>query len=274
MDFWVEYWLIQQAPAPRIKRLVALIQHQICRLSELDMEDIQTYDTSIESSVQDRPFKLMHLASEIRLLIYGHAMHNDGIQDFFHPLLSVCHQVRKEASPVFFRSERFPLVLQPQPRTDMIVLAFDGKTRNWFNLIGDEHIHTLRHVVFEFPPVEKFIIAASRYSIDLSCNDASDWEYQVKMEDKWMGSSLKRELEVIKKHVSPLFTERPLLAAEIREKHITMCETAIQLAQDALDKFNSTCIVDKHIKTTADALGELGGALVAVEKARFQPPRR
>lgn len=256
---------------------MALLQHKAASAHHLvtdsKMENIEASDTEYLSATQDQPFKLMDLSPEVRLLIYGHAMHKDGHQNSFPALLHVCQQIRREASPVFFRSEQFPLVLQPQPHTEMTVLAFDGKTRNWFSLIGPEHINTLRHVVFRFAPVEHSIIAASGYSIDLSRCDASDWEQQVKMRDQWVSSSLKRELELIKKHVSPLFKDRPVIAAEFREEHIRMCKAAIQHAQDALDKFTDACVVDKQIKTTAHALGELGGALVAVEKARFQHPR-
>lgn len=277
MDFWVDYSLILQSPATGRERHVASLQRLAAfnqsLLTDPKMEDIQASDAKGLSATQDQSFKLMDLSPEIRLLIYTYAMHNDGQQSSFPALLHVSQQIRREASPVFFRSERFPLVLQPQPHTEMTVLAFDGKTRSWFNLIGPESINALRHVVFRFAPVEKAIIAAGGYSIDLSRCDASDWEYQVKLRDQWVSSSLKRELELIKKHESPLFKDRPEIAAEFRENHIRMCKTAMQLAQDALDMFTDTCMVDKHIKTTADALGELGGALVAVEKARFQHPR-
>ncbi|KAH0294767.1 hypothetical protein M436DRAFT_82333 [Aureobasidium namibiae CBS 147.97] len=154
-----------------------------------------------------------------------------------------------KASPVFFRSKRFPLVLQLQPHTEITVLAFDLKTREWFSLIGNERINAFRHVVFQFAPIEQAIFAAGGYSIDLSCGDASNWEYHVKIDDK---------------------SDLCLLAAEFREEHIRMCKAAIELARDALDNFTNTYVLGKHIQTTADALGELGGALVAVEKARFQ----
>jgi len=274
MDSWVNYSLLLLALVPRISQHLTLLHHQGASVhypaTDPNMEDVQVSEANDHSETQYQPFKLMDLAPEVRLLIYGHAMHNEGIQGSFPALLHVCQQIREEASPVYFRSERFPLVLQPQPHTEKTVFAFDLKTRDWFSIIGPERVNALRHVVFQFEPIEQAIVAAGGYSIDLSCGDASNWEYQVKIRHQWVYGSLKRELALIKKHVSPLFRKRPLLAAEFREEHIKMCTSAIQHAQDALDKFASTCGVNKHLKTTADALEELGGALVAVEKARFQ----
>jgi hypothetical protein len=118
------------------------------------MTDTQPSDTDACAATDGPPFRFMDLPAEIREMIYHHAMRQGMIVEStrrpFHFLLSVCSLIRKEASPIYFRVSRFALKLQPQPHTELTVLAFDRDTRNWFDLIGADRINDLRHVFFVF----------------------------------------------------------------------------------------------------------------------------
>jgi hypothetical protein len=242
------------------------------------------YSIIDDDSSDKPPFRLLDLPLEIRRIIYGHAMHTNEFfpkptfcppvmqtrrqsRPTFPALLSVCHQIRQEASPGFYRSGLFPLTLQPQPHTELTVLAFDRKTRAWFDLIGVKHTNSLRHVAFLFPVTvakDPYRKAANMYYVDLAYPDASSWVFQ-RETNEYGCRSLQEELdECVLKRDHPL----AWFFGSITENLIKCYKAAIQRAQEALDQFIDTCAVGQRIRPTVDALGALGGALVAVEEAR------
>jgi hypothetical protein len=261
--------------------------HHLEQLASISPElSFPVNSSIIDDDYSDNPpFKLLGLPLEVRRIIYRHAMHKNNFfpdpavcplamatrrqpRPTFPALLSVCHQIRQEASPVFYRSNLFPLTLQPQPHTEITVLGFDKKTHAWFDLIGVKHTNSLRHIAFQFPVTVArgaYHKAANMYYVNLSSSDASNWVFQTALSEHGWRSLQEGMDQCVLKRTHLL----AWLIGNVTESHIKCYKAAIQRAQDAQDRFIDTCAVGKCVKPTIDALGILGGALVAVEEARL-----
>lgn len=95
-----------------------------------NMNDLRLANLSIGGSVTRTPLEFMDLPKEIRMMIYRYALRRRSVKNSVPALLSVNRQIREEASPTFYRINRFLLNLQPQPTTRSIVHDFDEKLAN------------------------------------------------------------------------------------------------------------------------------------------------
>jgi hypothetical protein len=244
--------LVQESPDYPPEQPAISLQHWLSAvyssIINSKMTDTQSCATETSSVTHDHQLNLTDLPPEVRLMVYRHAMR--GTPGFFPSLLSVSRQIRQEASSVFYSSKRFTVTPQPQPHTKMTELAFDRTTREWFEIIGAEHVSTLRYVTFQFSM--RYPSPAQFYHIDLLSCDASKWRF---LDTRGQRQSLRKELK--------RFLKLRFLGCIKKRK------AAIRRAQDALDQFTHTCTEGKRIKPTIDGLGIIGAALVRVEEARL-----
>lgn len=155
----------------------ALIQRNIALPKNKTRLDLRT---ALEDADKIRQFRFMNLPIDIRMRIYKEVLHTD--MDIYlstnccsglNPsLLSVSHQIRNEATEVFFRTNRFQLRLIPKlymflyPRNTPICIDLWRLKR-----IGSEHISNLRHLSFSV--IDNFY--SNTVEIDLCYSDVENW---------------------------------------------------------------------------------------------------
>lgn len=243
------------------------------------MDDLRLANLSIGGSVTRTPLKFMDLPKEIRMMIYRYALRRRSVKNSFPALLSVNRQIREEASPTFYRINRFLLNLQPQPTTRSIVHDFDGKTREWFALIGTEHINNLRQVAFSFPGTKVYHYEHNEYYIDLSCRDAGYWTFVIQSGSYKLCKSLKGEVDEseddnhyteINEFLTTLgFPIDDATLAEFKRRGILRHRAALRCAQRVMDQFSDQCGEGRFVKPTIAGLETIGQVFLAVEQTRF-----
>ncbi|KAK6001688.1 hypothetical protein QM012_002178 [Aureobasidium pullulans] len=240
-----------------------------------NMKNLQLADSSFSGVSRTAPLKFMDLPKEIRLMIYHYALRKRTTKPSFPALLSVNRQIREEASPTFYRQNRFLLKLQPQPTTRSTVLDLDGKTREWLALIGPGHVNNLRRVALSFI----YHLEYTEYHIDLACRDAGNWKFTNKRGPYQPFRSLQGDVEMSEDHThySEISDFLVLLGFPIddailnhyKTNAIKRYATALRRAQRAMDQFSDSCGESKSVKPTLEGLEVIARALAAVEEACF-----
>jgi hypothetical protein len=115
---------------------------------------------ALEEADKHRTFKLMDLPDELRVMIYKHALLSEGcfvVNDSKKPaLLSASHQVRQEASPVFFQINEFELRVKYHDKKFGDRLGptrLAGKELRWLREIGSANVAEILNLSF----VEKHV---------------------------------------------------------------------------------------------------------------------
>ncbi|KAH0353098.1 hypothetical protein KCU81_g1874, partial [Aureobasidium melanogenum] len=245
------------------------------------MNDFQLILMSSRGAARTRSLHFLDLPEEIRMMIYRYALRRSrtNAQNSFPALLAVNRQIREEASPTFYRVNRFLLNLQPQPHTTSVELGFDSKTHEWLALIGPKHISNLRRVAFSFPATKFYHFEHNEYHINLSRRDAGPWRFTINPGPEKEFRSLQGDIDEAEDYTYYAeiveflrSTGLPIPNAVIddfMQKAIKRYENALRRSQRVMDEFSDLCGEGKVVKPTIEGLEMIGRGLMAVEQARF-----
>ncbi|THZ90116.1 hypothetical protein D6C83_09373 [Aureobasidium pullulans] len=91
----------------RAQRLATALAARRIAIPDPDNNIRKVYRHALEIADTERRFPFMKLPKDVRMVVYDYALTYETVQTSRPPLLSVCHQIREEGSPTFFRINEF-----------------------------------------------------------------------------------------------------------------------------------------------------------------------
>ncbi|CAC9889577.1 unnamed protein product [Aureobasidium pullulans] len=88
-------------------RLATALAARRIAIPDPDNNIRKVYRHALEIADTERRFPFMKLPKDVRMVVYDYALTYETVQTSRPPLLSVCHQIREEGSPTFFRINEF-----------------------------------------------------------------------------------------------------------------------------------------------------------------------
>ncbi|KAG9642145.1 hypothetical protein KCU95_g13867, partial [Aureobasidium melanogenum] len=143
------------------------------------------YVSKLQHADVTRTFAFLDLPQEIRLMVYEVALRFDeefytnkpsGLKPATKPaLLQTCRQIREEATPIFYRINRFVLRFG---KDDSVTFC---RTLSWMKkCVGAADLENLRYIT-----LSRFLHGWSYHiRIDLNCRDPLEWTLQSKYDSR------------------------------------------------------------------------------------------
>ena len=207
----------------------------------------KVYRHALEIADTERRFPFMKLPKDVRMVVYDYALTYETVQTSRPPLLSVCHQIREEGSPTFFRINGFNIRWERSSGQESRQPKIRRDTLQWLEMIGSSQVEDLRHLLLQNKA------RAQPYRVDLSCGDTSTWSVAVRGHDHSLPSCPRKE-----------FQTRGAILADMREfgaewllpyltslrmtELIKSMDEAIQRTQKGMDLFADQCGHGKSVK--------------------------
>jgi hypothetical protein len=225
---------------------------------------------ALEEADKHRTFQLMDLPDELRVMVYKRALLSEGpviVKDNTKPaLLLVSHQVRQEASPVFFQINEFELRAKYNDKRFSDRLGptrLAGKELRWLREIGSANVARIRNLSF----VEEHVADIHPTHLDLSHLEASQCA-RVRRRDTMCGecnastrTMIAAELESHLKEVTNPSSQWPRGLISWLQARVKRTKDNIENLQDAMDKFAALSGSGKYLRPTVQGIDLLASAM-------------
>jgi hypothetical protein len=142
-----------------------------------NLEDSELPKLLRQSDTQ-HTFRLMDLPLELRHMIYSEVFYGNQVIDVTKirseqtSLLRTSHQIRDEATPIFFNEPRFLFTMSMINSTNNFALV-NWEHHHWLDLIGPGNIEMIRHLSFYSRP------DAWRHRLRIDLDDLSDFNWVI-----------------------------------------------------------------------------------------------
>jgi hypothetical protein len=208
-------------------------------------------------------FPFMELPFDVRMVVYGYALTYETVQTSRPPLLSVCHQIREEGSPTFFRINEFSIRWERSSGQEPRQLKIRRDTLQWLEMIGPSQVENLRHLLLQNKA------PAQPYRVDLSCGDTSTWSVSVRGHDHSLPSCPRKEFQTRGAILADMreFSAKwllPYLTSLRMTELIKSMEEATQRTQKGMDLFADHCGHGKSVKPSIKGIEMVVRAFAAM----------
>ncbi|TIA15933.1 hypothetical protein D6C80_04837 [Aureobasidium pullulans] len=223
----------------------------------------KVYRHALEIADTERQFPFMELPKDVRMIVYGYTLTYKTVQTSRPPLLSVCHQIREEGSPTFFRINEFNIHWERSSSKNSRQSKIRRDTLQWLEIIGPSQVKNLRHLLLQNKA------PAQPYRVDLSCGDTSTWSVAVRGHDHSLPSCPRKRFQTrgaILAGMREVGAEWPLpfLISLRMTELIKSMEEAIQRTQKGMDLFADQCGHGKSVKPSIKGIEMVVRAFAAM----------